>query len=87
MEVYLHRKERRVHFSIHVLVVSAQDARIHFFDFISKETLFTFPFSRMGLGFAMCADGREGNSENSIAVIHESILKFKFIEFTILLIQ
>ena len=27
------------------------------FDFISKETLFTFPFSRIGLGFAMWADG------------------------------
>ena len=33
-----------------------QDAGIRFFDFISKETLFTFPFSRMSLGFAMCAD-------------------------------
>ena len=27
------------------------------FDFISKEALFTFPFSRMGQGFATCADG------------------------------
>ena len=27
------------------------------FDFISEETLFTFPFSRMGLGLAICADG------------------------------
>ena len=27
------------------------------FDFISEETLFTFGFSRMGLGLAMCADG------------------------------
>ena len=30
------------------------------FDFISKETLFTLPFSKMGLGglgFAMCTDG------------------------------
>ena len=27
------------------------------FDFISEETLFTSPFSRMGLGLAMCADG------------------------------
>ena len=26
------------------------------FDFISEETLFTPPFSRMGLGLAMCAD-------------------------------
>ena len=25
--------------------------------FISKETLFTFPSSRMGLGLAICADG------------------------------
>ena len=27
------------------------------FDFISKETLFTVLFSRMGVGFAMSADG------------------------------
>ena len=26
------------------------------FDFISKETLFTFPFSIIGLGFAICTD-------------------------------
>ena len=26
-------------------------------DFISEEALFTFPFSRMGLGLAMWADG------------------------------
>ena len=70
------------------------------FDFISEEALFTFPFSRMGIGFAMCADGGticfyffpfkfstlwQGNSENSIIVIHESIVKFFFCEFTILL--
>ena len=27
------------------------------FDFISEETLFTSPFSRIGLGLAVCADG------------------------------
>ena len=43
----MRRKQHKVHFSVHVLVVSGQDTRIH---------LFTFPFSRMGLGFAICAD-------------------------------
>ena len=71
------------------------------FDFISEEALFTFPFSRMGLGLiVMCPDGGtiyylfslykfstlwQGNSEHSITVIHKSILKFSFCEFTVLL--
>ena len=70
------------------------------FDFTSEETLFTLPFSRMGLGLTMCADGDTiyffsvqvfnflaGNSENSIIVIHKNILKFYFIEFTIILMK
>ena len=72
------------------------------FDFILEETLFTSPFSRMGLGLAMYADGGtiyfyfslckfstlwQGNSENSITDIHKSILKFYLIEFTIILMK
>ena len=64
------------------------------FDLISEEALSTFPFSRMGVGVTMCADGQirfififslckfstlwQGNSENSITVTHNSILKFYF---------
>ena len=53
----IHQKQSKVHFSVYVLVVSTQEGRIHSFHLISKEVLFTFPFSRIGLGFAMSADG------------------------------
>ena len=54
----IHRKQHKVHFSIHVL--SGFQRKMHgfiSFDFISEEALFTFPFSRMGLCLAMYADG------------------------------
>ena len=47
----IHQKQHKVQFSIHVSVVQVQEG-LTSFDFISKETLSTFPFSRMGLGFA-----------------------------------
>ena len=70
------------------------------FNIILKETLFTFPSSRIGLSsyapmvvrfifdlFSLCKFSSRWlrSSENSITDIHKSILKFYFIEFTMLL--
>ena len=48
----IRQKQHEVHFSVHVFEVSAKKTQgFTSFDFILKETLFTFSFSKM------CADG------------------------------
>ena len=61
MEIILQengRTHRKQHIGFHSCFSGFQRKLQGFisFDFILEETLFIFPFSRMGLGLAMCAD-------------------------------